>query len=81
MSVLSGFGSSALIWTARSTADVRLTTPDQAFDSDLYYGGSLLGDRSPATAAGSRDRPHSRFDRHGEAMGFDPPKLFKYSGE
>ena len=43
MSVLSGIGSSALIRTARSTADVRLTTPDQAFDSDLYYGGSLLG--------------------------------------
>ena len=81
MSVLSGFGSLVLIRTARSTADVRLTTPDQAFDSDLYCGGSLLDDRSPATAAGSRDRPHSRFDRHGEAMGFDLPKLFKYSDE
>jgi len=73
MSVLSGFGSLVLIRTTRSTADVRLTTPDQAFDSDLYYGGSLLDDRSPATAAGSRGRPHSRFDWHGEAMGLTYP--------
>ena len=80
MSVLSGIGSSALIRTARSTADVRLTTPDQAFDSDLYYGGSLLG-TAVQQLPPEVETNHSRFDRHGEAMGFDLPKLFKYSGE